>query len=792
MQYIRIPAVYEKLKKAEETYRPVLISAPCGQGKTAALMYYYRRKNPLVISCHSGSIRDFPDISSIRQSIVILDDLHLLHDVKSIEFLKELLRSPGLQIILVTRGDVPKYLSSEEASLSFMRIDERDLRFGKREIRRYFEQLEIAITEEDIGKVAAASRGYPIALQYYARYMEHGEPYSEAMMAAVWQDCFRFWDGTAYDEMEPAFRNFVLAVCRYEHFTAEMAAVLSGYADIRTIIEYCRSNTSQLDYLAAGEYRLREEMRHFFIWKQESLWSPEQIRENYQKAASYYEKKDDIASALRFYQKAGATENVKHILIRNAKNHPGTGHYIETKDYYFSLPDEEIKDTPSLMAGMSMLCDLLLLPEESEEWYDSLTEFAQDKRRARSQRREAESLIAYLDIALPHRGVKGILRIMRSILTMVTKGEIILPEMCATGNMPGIMNGGLDFSDWSKHDTQIAKFMKQPLEILLGKWGRGLVMISLAESGFEKGTMEPYEVLTRCNSGYEAASHGGRVEICFAAIGILIRQHITEGQLSYARRRMESFREMAAERSAGNLMPNLEAFSVWLKLLSGGERSGLDEYLAGTKDELTSFSILDRYRSMMRLRCLIAEERYEEALDLSTFLTGYLTRYERHYMWIENELLKSIVLFRLGMRQWKEHMREALRKASEYHFVRVVSLEGNAILPLLHIMEKDDIFRDIPEEYFQKTMEEAMRIALYYPDYLKYIPKEQVILTKREQQILSMLSSGMATEDICRECGISYAGLKKHNRNIYRKLGAKDRADAERKAEQLGLVHRRE
>lgn len=792
MHYIRIPAAYEKLKKAEETYHPVIISAPCGQGKTATAMYYYRRKNPLLISCQSGSIRDFPDIASIRQNIVIVDDLHALRDEKSISLLKELLYSPGIQIVLITRGDIPKYLSNEDIVLSFIKIDERDLRFGKKEIRRYFEQQEIEIKEEDIAKVASASRGYPIALQYFARYMEHGEPFSEVMMSAVWQDCFRFWDETAFDNIDSSFLDLAPAVCRYKRFSVELAARLSGHSDIRAIIEYCRSNTSQLEYLDAGEYCLREEMQHYFIWKQESLWSPDQIRDNYQKAASYYEEKGDIASALCFYQKAGATENVKQLLIQNAKNHPGTGHYIETKDYYFSLPVEELKDSAVLMAGMSMLCDLVMLPDESEEWYDSLKEYAKDKKQPRSKRREAESLIAYLDIALPHRGVKGILRIMRSVLTMVRNGEVVLPEMCATGNMPGIMNGGLDFSDWSRHDDQIAKFMKQPLEILLGKWGKGLVTVSLAESGFEKGTMEPYDVLTRCNNGFEAASHGGKPEICFAAIGILVRQHITEGQLSYARRRMESFREMVLDRKAEHLMPNLDAFFIWLSLLSGGETSELNAYLAGTKDELTTFSIPDRYRSLMKIRCLIAEERYEEALDLSMFLTGYFERYERHYMWMENELLKGIILYRLDMTQWEQHVKSALQKASEYHFVRLVSLEGGAILPLLHILERDGRFDDLPEEYLSKTIEETTRIALFYPDYLRFIPKEQVILTKREQQILSMLCSGMDTEAICRECEITYAGLKKHNRNIYRKLGAKDRADAERKAEQMGLVHRRE
>ncbi len=53
-----------------------------------------------------------------------------------------------------------------------------------------------------------------------------------------------------------------------------------------------------------------------------------------------------------------------------------------------------------------------------------------------------------------------------------------------------------------------------------------------------------------------------------------------------------------------------------------------------------------------------------------------------------------------------------------------------------------------------------------------------------------MLCAGMTSEEICAALSISYNGLKKHNRNIYRKLGAKNRAEAERQAARLGLVHR--
>jgi LuxR family maltose regulon positive regulatory protein len=59
------------------------------------------------------------------------------------------------------------------------------------------------------------------------------------------------------------------------------------------------------------------------------------------------------------------------------------------------------------------------------------------------------------------------------------------------------MNGGKDFCEWSKRDKEIAKVLKLPVELVLGKYGEGLVNIDLGESAFEKSSEDDYEIMTR-------------------------------------------------------------------------------------------------------------------------------------------------------------------------------------------------------------------------------------------------------------------------------------------------------
>ncbi len=61
-------------------------------------------------------------------------------------------------------------------------------------------------------------------------------------------------------------------------------------------------------------------------------------------------------------------------------------------------------------------------------------------------------------------------------------------------------------------------------------------------------------------------------------------------------------------------------------------------------------------------------------------------------------------------------------------------------------------------------------------------------LTEREVEILGALSRGFSNEQIAKELWVTQQTVKFHLTNVYRKLGVKNRAEALRKAFQLGLV----
>lgn len=62
-------------------------------------------------------------------------------------------------------------------------------------------------------------------------------------------------------------------------------------------------------------------------------------------------------------------------------------------------------------------------------------------------------------------------------------------------------------------------------------------------------------------------------------------------------------------------------------------------------------------------------------------------------------------------------------------------------------------------------------------------------LTEREEQVLSMLATGATNKEIGRQLSLQEVTVKLHTRRILRKLGARNRTDAVRRAQEAGLLN---
>ena len=193
---------------------------------------------------------------------------------------------------------------------------------------------------------------------------------------------------------------------------------------------------------------------------------------------------------------------------------------------------------------------------------------------------------------------------------------------------------------------------------------------------------------------------------------------------------------------------------------------------------------MDNYCYLITIKAYVTINELQLALDNIHFLQSYYKRKNNIINMIILQIIESIILYRLGNDHFKEVFQEAFRKAQKYHYVYFIAQEGRAILPILEASYD----KSFDQAFYKHVLQETRKIAAYYPENLSYIPEREIHLTNRETEILGMLTAGLSSDEICQRCRISYSGLKKHNRNIYRKLGVKSRSEAERMAKRLHLL----
>lgn len=96
-------------------------------------------------------------------------------------------------------------------------------------------------------------------------------------------------------------------------------------------------------------------------------------------------------------------------------------------------------------------------------------------------------------------------------------------------------------------------------------------------------------------------------------------------------------------------------------------------------------------------------------------------------------------------------------------------------------------------EQMEYALQQVCEGKVYIPEQLwnsSQIPYSDlhIKITPRQKEILELVASGDSNKLICEKFGLSEGTVKRHLYNIYRSLGARNRSDAIRIANQQGLL----
>lgn len=785
--YIRPRIANKKMKAAQTLSQTVYLYGISGCGKTAFIRDYMGKRRYYYYSAEQMNEEELDFPLSEKQMIVVIDDLHQLRTdelrealIKRIEMLT---RRQDIWLILSGRSRMPSWLIPIYYRKVFTVIEEEDLLLLEAEMMEYLNLWGLTPTEEDFKKIMLLSYGIGIVARLIAMELVSGRPFDTNYIERMRNDFWDYLDRHVYDQWEVEIQEFLMQVCIVEEFDKHLAEMISGRSDVERMISIAEQlgNFMMFKEVAGGKriYEIRLPMRRSMRRRLLRTYHRERWERLYYNAGLYYELEGDAPNALRMYEACHDTERIAGLLISNARKNPASGHYYELRQYYLSLPEEKIRESMELMAGMSMLQSMLLNIEESEGWYEKLKQL--EGTLSGSAKKAAKGLVVYLEIGLPHRGSNALIDIMKNTGTLLMNRSISLPEFSVTSNLPSQMNGGKDFCEWSKKDKELAKSIGKIIEFILGKYGKGLVNLALAESYLEKNG-DSYEIANLTNKGMMQAQAGGKIEQCFVAAGILAWLHIINDHAEDARELLVTFQKKAEKEGSAKLLSNLTSLQIRIGLYQGKTAEAL-EWMEKAPNEEMEFYTMERFRYLTKVRIYMLMGKYEKAISLLQRIQYYAELMHRTYITMEADLLLAITQYRMGDAKWEENLQKTLTQAERYHFVRLISREGAAVNRML----KETTWKGKNSKYYKAVLTETEKIALAYPGYLKQAT-EEAAFSENAIKILKLQAEGLSAAEIAGELGLKVENVKYHNKQNFKKLGVNSKTAAVTEARKRKLI----
>lgn len=775
------PSLEEIFQKGWENHRIILFSAPCGFGKTTMarkLLSEYK-----VCELHASDSEFMPEDIKKNCKVVLVDDLQYLLEAKRQKALCNLIISRvDLHFILLGRGQVPGWLMPFQFAGILLTIEAPMLSFDQATAKRMLESRGIKLSSNEINEIHRHIKGYPAGMDIICRKLKDSGAYSEDILNKGKCDLFFYFEEAVYLRFEAPLRTLLISLAPFDSFNLELAKMISGDSRAGEFLGIVQRDTTMLHFDGKDKYHFWPFFQKFLMWELHKKLTDGEQRHLYSRAALYYELQGEFKKALEFYSLANEQGKVSTLLVKNAGLNPSVGYYLEMQNHYFSLSKEEILKSSSLISGMSMLTALCLDYESSEDWYNELQNYAARLKKTDFEYKNIQGKLAYLDIALPQRGSKGLINIIGNVFHIMADKQLKIPSFSVTSTLPSVMNGGKDFCEWSKKDDLLYTTMGKAVETVLGRDGVGLADCGICESKFEKGEDVTKRLLTLMSRLGEIQVKG-TPDIEFAVIGLLSKVQISQGKTSAALESMENLRAKFIDTGQTRFLENIDAMICRIQMRLGDTetiRIWLQE--KAPKNDVRLW-VLFRYQYITRAMVNIGEGEYRDALILLARLLPYCEHCQRVMDSIYIKLLTSLCHERLGDKTWKQEFNLALDICYEYKFIWPVAQYGVAILPLLSNCKwnKD-------ATYLEELIAATRVQAVYYPKFLKQQVQPVEQLSAAEILVLKLLCENMSNQEIGEILGIKLSTVKTHVSHILHKLGVSRRNEVKDVAEELHLI----
>ncbi len=735
----------------------------------------------------------------------------------------------NVHIVVVSQHAVPFSLSRFKCRNQIVEIQWDDLKFSHKETERYFrEMLPVRLSLGQIQELSRQMEGWVGGLQLFA-FSLRGKDTIDGFAGVLGRACDQAADyliDEAVSIQPKTVKRFLCATALLERFTPELCPEVAEGLDAFKMLEYVQRHNLFLTPLDAdGAWYRYHRLLSKAIKKMMARSFPQEYVRIYRAAARWFAERGYLEDAFRHAFASRDMEFAADMLEEHLITLYQHGDVAAFRRWLSKLPRDVFTRRPllrlqecwfrtatvELSRAAELMTEIEKAPEEAFARYDArrrrlCRDFAALLKNVLPQWLDPETAdIAKLREAL--LGISSIPPDLSDIVKMFVvssyhhQGELGLACQALDESAPTFLSSKrpLDAVYWHRIKAALERFQgrlsrsQAVLEdafLFLDRRGlskvapKFLLYLPMAWNSYLRNDLE--KALEYATISLKYVGQTGYVYEISEVNYLLALVHLGRGELEKTQqcmRRMQRGRGALAGRS---WVAMTEAHLARLSLLQG-DLAWAEEWVERRKlrfDEPFTFRFVPECLTHAELYCALG--RCEDAAEMLEKLQRLCSAKNMREAILEIDIIRSGVYYALDNRpKASAVMRTALAFSKTEGYIRPFVNHAPAISRVLTEVAKTAALD--PDPAWTSAIigacgigrEEAMRPAGAVPG------NRLGDLTRREMDILELMSAGYKNKEIAERAFISLDTVKTHTKHIYAKLEAKTRIQAVRRADQI-------
>jgi LuxR family maltose regulon positive regulatory protein len=748
--------------------------------------------------------------------VLVLDDLHEIHDPAVMADLDVLLRSPpdGLRLVMIARHPLPLRLTRLRLTDALGEITEQDLRFSNAEAAELLRALDLSLTDEQADRVAELAEGWGAGLALCAMALKDQEDVAAAVdrLGGHTGSVSDYLLEESFAHLDPAAREFLMSTSVLRAINGSLAdavtdrpggaAMLDRLQRTGVLIEALDDQREWYRYhgLLAGtlQQRLRRER-------------PKDEPVLHQRAAQWLSDHGLPVRAARHAVAAHDSDLAGRIAARHAVGLQLAGRKGEFADVLWDLPRADLHGNADLAFTLAGAAAEAGDAAEAREWDRIATEAAQGADPATRAHLDARRANIEVYLARASGDLPQALRALalfegpdgrsdgawdRYALTLVNVGALEAWLGRADDAIDHLDRGLQIARDRDREHLQATALAFRGVantwrgEIVAAGddataalaladargWRRSplgaTALIVLSTQALLRARLRDADVLL--DEVADATTDGETTLRLLTAV--------TRGRI--ARVRGDPRSALALLRAARSEYGETPFYCPFTEYVLGEEALALHA-LGETEQAValleTSMDVRSGQSASVTLARLVLDTDPERSLSLVEPTADDGVDAGTASVELQALLVTARAQERLGRRERSaEALEAALALVDRTGVVLPVLDQGQPLIPLLRARQRSDSPHVALAAELARTLEQQ--------DAGEEVEVEE--LSPRELGVLRFLPTSMSNREIAGELSVSVNTVKTHLKSVYAKLGARDRRDAVIRARHAGLLSR--